>query len=509
MANLHKFIVTDKVAGNIEVAGSIYTAGDEIYLPEHQVNHYSKSSYITNGLLEYAGESEVEDTSMTAEFMTLYDAAFGPKKNILPVIPLKLATNLVKAVDPFSIVGADSAGGFTPSRRLYISKIGVKYMVGCAVSGGAVRPPWYLVTAGDCTLVTPSLLTAYDYTAGTYTAATNGSIAAAAPITWAANDMLIIGYTDKFSSVMWDMTTQSSASTTVTIFYWTASGWKEFLDPDGNATSFDYTVEVSGKTLSRVAPSGDKTRMVWWTQPTDWIAGGPSGSGAATSDYCVAIKVSDALTALAGGSVYPVIDRPLAHINLGSYDYGTEHYYTYKAAAWSYAFDIDGWGADGDAIYISTQNKWTSLLIDMSASVNDVATGLAYAYWNGTEWIALTCTNGTEAPVGTPFAQDGWITITSPQPTDWKKCNGTDINANISGVGELYWFRISRSSGGTTKAGTAITSVESNVLATNVWHYFDVKNDGLVDAGEPIHVTCAFEEATIDKIEIMAIASDI
>ncbi len=509
MANLHKFIVSNKVTGNIEVAGSLYTAGDEIYLPEHQANHYSKSSYLINGLLEYVGEVEVSDTVMTEEFMTLYDAKLGPKKNILPVMAIKLATNLVKAVDPFAVVGADSAGGFIASRRMYLDKIGVKYMVGTSVAGAAVRPPWFLVTAGTPSLVSPSVLTAYDYSAGIYTAATNGSIAAAAPITWAANDMLIVGYTEKFASVMFDMGTASSASTTVRAFYWTASGWKEFLDEDGNATLFDYTAEVAGKTLSRVAPSGDKTRMVWWVKPDDWITGGPIGSGISNSDYCVGIQVSGALTALATCSVYPVTDRPLTHVNLGSYDYGVEHVYTYKSSTWSYGFDINGWGSAGDVIVLSTENKWTSLFIDMSANVNDVATGLAYAYWNGVEWVSLTCTDGTAAPAGTPFAQDGWITITSPIPTDWKKCVGTDIDPNLAGVGELYWFRISRSSGGPTKAATAATSVENHVIAANVWHYFNIKDDGFVDAGEPINFICAFEEGTVDKIEIMAIGSDI
>jgi hypothetical protein len=509
MANLHKFTVTNKVANQIEVAGDLYERGESIYLPEHQANHYSQSSYITDGFLEYDGEVEVGETDMTPEFMDLYNAKFNFDKNILPAAPIKLASGLVKAVDPFGLPGADSAGGFKASRRLYIDKIGVKYTAGNSVASAGVRTPWHLVTAGDCTPVTPSVLTGFDLTAGTYTAATNGSIAAAAPITWAANDMLIVGYSEKFASVVCDMTAANTANTTITVWYWTASGWKEFLDENDFATTEDYTMETSGRTLSRAA-AGDKARIVWWSKPTDWIAGGPNGSGINSSTYCVGIKFSGALTNLAGCSVYPVLDRPIADIKLGSANFGTENYYTYKAGVWSYGFDINGWGAAGDAIYISTDNMWDSLYIDMSANVNAVATGLAFAYWNGVEWLSMSVTDGTAAVPGTPFAQDGWLTITSPlHPSDWKKCLGTTINSNLSGTRELYWFRITRVSGGTTSANTAITSVENQVLATRVWHYFDVQGEGFVDDGENINVICMLEDADVDGVEIMAIASDV
>lgn len=508
MANLHKFVVTDKVAGYIEVAGDLYVTGDIIYLPEHQVNHYQKSSYIINGLLEYAGEVEPADTSMTEEFMTLYDAKFAPNKNILPIFAIKLATGLAKAVDPFGVPAADSAGSFTPSRRLYVSKIGIKYLAGNSVAGAGVRPPWYLVTAGSCLPITPSVLTAYDYTAGTYTAATNGSIAAAAPIPWAANDMLIVGYTDKFSSVVWSIGTVSNQSTSVTAFYWTASGWKEFLDENGIATLVDFTEETAGRTLTS-ATANDKTRMVWWTQPTDWIAGGPNGAGISTSDYCVALKFSGALTNLADTSVYTVLDRPLTYFKLGSYYQGTEHFYTYKAATWSYGFDIDGWGAAGDAVYIATDNKWTSLYVDMSANVNVVSTTVVFEYWNGAEWIAMTVTDGTDTGGNTPFAQDGWLTITSPIPVDWEPALGSDINSNITATGNYFWFRIRRTAGGTTSAGTAINLVENQVLSPNVWQYYNIIDEGLVEAGEPIHMICMLEDADMDGVEVMAIAADI
>ena len=521
MANLHKFIVTDKVSGYIDIAGDLREAGDVVFLPEHQANYFSKSSYLINGLVEYAGEAEVEDVishygaaalpyaAMSEELMSLYDAKFAPNKNIFPVLPIKLATGLAANVDPFAIQGADSAGQYTASRRLYVSKIGVRYTTGTAVAGAEVRTPWHLVTAGTPTLGSPSTLSSYDDTAGTYTAATNGAIAAAAPIAWAANDILIVGYTEKFSSAMFDMTVPSNQANAITAYYWTASGWKEFLDENGSATVTDYTAETAGRTLSRAA-AGDKARIVWWTQPTDWITGGPNGSGASSSDYCVGIKFSGALTNLANCSVYPVLDRPIADVKLGSANFSIGDVWSYKAAAYINSFDIDGWGAAGDALYIGFEEKFDSLYIDMSANVNAAATAIGYAYWNGAAWVAMTCTDGTAAVPGTPFAQDGWITITTPRsPSDWAKCSGTDIDSNLSTTDKLYWFRINRTGGGTTTAATAVTDAEFYVPAVNTWHYFDVKNDGFVDDGERINFICMLENANVDVVEIMAIASDI
>lgn len=308
---------------------------------------------------------------------------------------------------------------------------------------------------------------------------------------------------------MCDMSAANTAATAITVWYWTSAGWKQFLDDDGVATTVDYTEEVDTKTLSRAA-AGDKSRIVWWTQPTDWIAGGPSGSGANDSTYCVGIQVDGALTSLAGCSVYPVLDRPLANIQLGSAEQTTDAYYSYKGATWASTFDIDAWGAAGDYLYVATDRKWQSLYVDMSANVNAVATGITFAYWNGVEWVTATCTDGTAAVPGTPFAQDGWITFTAPiAPIDWKKCAGSDIDENLDADGEYYWFRIARSSGGTTSAATAVTAVEANVLATNVWHYFDVHNDGFVDDDERINFLCMLENADVDAVEIAVIASDI
>ncbi len=509
MANLHKFVVTDKVSNYIEIAGDLHEAGDILYLPEHQVNYFSKSSYLINGLVEYAGEIEVDDTSITPEFMTLYDAKFSSVKNILPVFSIKLATSLTKAVDPFGVPGADSAGNFIAARRLYISKIGLKFSAGTSVAGAEVRTPWHLVTVGDPTLVAPTLLTTYDDTAGTYTAATNGAIAAAVPIVWAADDMLIVGYTEKFSSVICDMTTPSNQATSVQAYYWTASGWTEFTDIDGVATVTDYTEETLGRTLSRAA-AGDKSRIVWWTQPENWLAGGPNGAGASTSDYCIALKFSGALTNLAGCSVYPTLDKPIADIKLGSANFSIADVWSYKAGSYSNSFDIDTWGVAGDEIYIGSEEKFDSLYIDMSANVNAAATAIAFSYWNGAEWIIATCTDGTAAVPGTPFAQDGWITITSPlHPSDWAKCSGTSIDTNIDTSTELYWFKISRIGGGTTTAATAVTDAEYYNPSINEWHYFNVKNDGFVDDGEKINFICMLEDADVDDVEIMAIASDI
>jgi len=505
MANLHKFIVTNKVAGLISVDGGTYSAGEILYMPEHQVDYFLKSSYLINGLLEYAGEVEPGDTSMTAEFMTLYDAKLAPKKNILPTSMIKLSTSLVKAINPLGVAGADVAGGFTAGRRMYVNKVGVKY--GTITSGE--RAPWFLATAGDVNLVTPTVLKAYDYTAGTYTACTNGSIAAATPITWAANDKLIVGYSEKFSSAQFDMTTPCNTTTTATVYYWTADGWKEFLDLNGLDTTVDYTEVSEGMTLSSPITNA-KTRIVWWTQPTDWISDGPPGSGASPTDYCIGISFSGSLAPLIGCSVYPVLDRPLVGMKLGTDNFGVEHTWSYKGAVWSYGFDIDGWGAAGDALYIGVDHKFDGLYVDMSSDVNAASTTIAFAYWNGVNWVSMTCTDNTDTGGNTPFAQDGWITITSPKnPSDWVKVTASTINSNMAGAGTQYWFRITRTAGGTTSVNTAIDALEANQPATNNWLWYDVNDEGLVEPGDPIKVTVMLAEADIDVVDFVAVASDI
>jgi hypothetical protein len=506
MANLHKFTVTNKVAGLLSVDGGTYVAGDILYMPEHQVNYFLKSPYLINGLLEYNGEVEPGDTSLTAEFMTLYDAKLAPKKNILPSSMIKLATSLVKAVNPVGIQGADCAGGFIANRRMYVNKVGVKY--GVITSG--TYAPWFLVSSGDVTLVTPSILTSYEAASGHYHAATNGSITATAPITWASGDKLIIGYSEKFSSAQFDMTAASGQTNTATAYYWTAAGWKQFLDLKSIATLVDYTAETSGRTLSRAA-AGDKARMVWWTQPTDWVPGGPEGSWAGYTDYCVGIQFSGALTTLAGCSVYPVLDRPLANIKLGTSIFGTEHYYTYKGTTWTNTINLDGWGAATDAIYISVDHKFDGLYVDMTGgSVNDVGTTLSLAYWNGVNWVAMTFADGTENPGGTPFAVDGWITITAPKnPSDWVKVTASTINSNMYGAGTQYWVRIMATAGGPLKAGTAIDALEANQPAVNNWLWYDVQDEGFVDAGDPIKITVMLKEANIDVVDFAVIATDL
>jgi hypothetical protein len=419
---------------------------------------------------------------------------------------IKLSTSLVKAVDPVGVQSADCAGSFIATRRMYVNKVGVKYGV---ITSGEYAP-WFLVTSGDTTLVTPSVLKAYNYDVGTYTTCTNGSIAAATPITWAASDKLIIGYSEKFSSVQFDMSAGSNQTATATAYYWTTAGWKQFLDVNDIATLVDYTAETSGQTLSRAA-AGDKARMVWWTQPTDWVPGGPEGSGAGYTDYCVGIQFSGVLTTLAGCSVYPVIDRPLANIKLGTSIFGTEHYYTYKGTTWTNTIDLDGWGAVTDAIYISVDHKFDGLYVDMTGgSVNAAATTLAFAYWNGVNWVSMTCADGTAAVPGTPFAQDGWITITSPKnPSDWVKVTASAVNSNLYGAGTQYWFRITATALGPLSAGTAIDALEANQPATNNWLWYDIKDEGFVDAGDPIKITVMLDEANIDVVDFAVIATDL
>ncbi len=501
MANIFKFRVTNKVEDKtIGIGIGNYSAGDTIYLNEKQVNQAQIRNNIQKGYLEPAGE---DDSLISEEMMDYYNGSQQFNKNYLPVSSVELVQPLA-AAGQINIQANDLSGNLSLNKRVAIDKLFTRFSAASVTE----TMPKLLVSAGEASPVTPTLLTGYDNTAGTYTAATNGSIAVNAPFVWAANDMLIVGYSEKFSSVVCDMTTANSNATSATAYYWNGTEWVEF-------TSFnDYTEEVATMTLSRVS-AGDKTRMVWWEKPDAWVAGGPTGSGATDSMYCVAIKFSGVLTALAGGSVYPVLDTPIADISLGYGEFAPEAVTLKLGAAYS---DIIAAApatltsfTTTDYIWLGFSKKVSGFYVDVTATnANNVTAVLTY--WNGQAWTACPAvTDGTNAGLGT-FAQDGTITMANI-PADWQTIDAASTNVTgtntpaTTSTDSLYWLRYTVS--GAMDAVGVTATVNRGVPGLNYWYEYETVDQTYVDANDDIHVVVVEPENTIAGLTVQAVIDDI
>ena len=503
MANIFKFQATNKVKNSLGLGFGSVSAGDVFKLTDTQL----KKSSVRNALrLGYIKPMAEDSSEISEDMMEYWDGTVSYTKNLMPafsvqVVPPIAANTLV------NVVSADLSNGYKLGRKSVITGVNAKFST--APLTAATNAPRLLMTAGDDNIITPTLLTAYDDTAGTYTAATNGAIAAAAPIVWAANDILIVGYTEKFSSVLCDMTAASNQANVATPYYWDGTEWVAF------EASTDYTVETAGRTLSR-ASAGDKARMVWWETPDAWVAGGPNGSGAVSTDYCVGIKFSGALTNLAGGSVYPVLDKPIADMNLGTSGLAAPTAVAQKlGAVYTDQTDIAvAWAMNAftttDYIWVGFESPQSGFAVDLTG-VNANAETAELTYWNGQEWASCpTVTDGTEAG-GATWAQDGTITMASI-PTDWTPISATDSNvmgANAPATvttDNLYWLRYTVT-GPLDAAGTGV--ILYGVPGRNVWHQFDSMYTTYIDENDEIHIFVVNENATIAALEINAMAADI
>src|SRR3989304_235767 len=72
-----------------------------------------------------------------------------------------------------------------------------------------------------------------------------------------------------------------------------------------------------------------------------------------------------------------------------------------------------------DEIYIFSTVKFSEIVFDMGSTVNDIASVMSGAGWNGWTWTSVTLTDGTVTS-GKTLAKDGSITFTPIH--DWDQC---------------------------------------------------------------------------------------
>lgn len=502
MANIFKFRVTTKVKDTLGLGIGSYEAGSTIYLNEKQLNTAAIRNAIQQGYVEPMGE---DDSQITDIMLDYYNAVQGFNKNFIPVSTIELVSPKA-AAGLVDTQATDLAGDVVLGRRVAIDKIMARWSIASVASA----MPRLLVTSGISGIVTPTLLTSYTYLTGAYLAATNGSIAAAAaPITWAASDMLIIGYSEKFASVVTDRSAANTVATTATAYYWNGTTWVAFN------TTTDHTIETTGKTLSRTH-AADKSRIIWWEMPDAWIPGGPAGSGALHTDYCVAIKFSAALTTLAGCSVYPVLDRPIADINLGYGEFAPTAVVLKLAAAYTNIIAVSPAAFDNftttDYIWVGFTQPVSGFYVTVS-TVNTNHVDHAVTYWNGQSWISIAATDGTDN-TGT-FGKSGAITL-STIPQDWVPAVATNIAIGSGGSGtstpatvstaSLYWIRYTVSA---AMDNDVDATINRGVPGLNHWYSYETVEMSYVDANDPIKVIVVEPENIIATLTLNAVMEDL
>ncbi len=499
MANIYKLRVTNKVKDTIGLGFGNYAYDDVVTVNEKQLNSSLVRNALRNGYLEPMGE---DSSDISSAMMDYYNGTQAFNKNHFPISTVELVQPTA-AGGVINVQATDLCGCLTLGKEVSVDKILVRF----SAASVTAAMPRLLAVAGDSSPVTPTILTAYDDSAGTYTAATNGSIAAAAPITWAANDMLIVGYSEKFASVVCDMTAASNQANVATPYFWDGTGWTAF-------TSYhDYTVETAGRTFSR-ASAGDKTRIVWWEKPDEWTVGGPNGSSASNDDYCVGIKFSGALTNLAGGSVYPVLDTPIADIPLGYNEWAPKAVILKLGAAYS---DITNSAPATLNSFTTTDYIWLGFDKPVSGfyvnvtNTNSNAVSAVLTYWNGVTWTAAPTVTDGSINAGCTFGQDGTISMVNI-PANWEKVAAT--NTNVTGTNtpatistdELYWLRY-------TVSGAMDASVTAELTrgipSLNYWVEYETNEQTFIDSDDQIKVIVAEPENTIGGLTVQAVIADV
>jgi len=503
MANIYKFQVTNKVQNTLGLGFANVAAGDTFYLVDTQLQNALVRNAIQQGYVEPVGE---DDSVVTGIMMDYFDAKLKFSKNVFPSSAVTVVPPIASA-GIINVVAADLSDGYLFGRKIAITGIEARF----STASSAAAAPRLLVTAGNQTPVTPTLLTAFDYNVGSYTAATNGSIANNAPITWAASDQLIIGYTSKFASVVFAKTTANSASTLAVPYYWDGSAWVVF------PSYTDYTKEVTGKTFSRVG-NVDKTRIVWWETPDDWVAGGPTGSLALPTDYCIALQFNGVLTALAAASLYPVLDRPIADVNLGYDTWAPDSVVQKLGVTYTDQTGIAvAWSTSGmtttDYIWVGFDKKASGFYVNIDGDQLAART-MVLTYWNGKVWssVTATATDGT-ADAGATLGQDGTISLVTV-PVDWTPAAATDTTGGFPGAStpttvttdELYWLRYSVS-GALDANGTCV--ILRGAPSVNTWTHFEPEQMTFVDANEELHMNVTDENSAIAATTINVMVGDL
>jgi len=517
MANFYRFHVTGDYKGGLQVGGTRYVAGDTFDLTQDQVNQFIRWSDIEKGWLQYLGEMPESSTSFSSLMLENLKGKFGTLgKNYLPCSGiLSLTGGSVAAAGAAGIQGADLSW-MKLGRRVGVT--GIQYRV--TTGSGAADANRFLVTAGKFNKVTPSVLRYYDDSGTAYGAMTNGSIDAAAPIVWAANDLMIVGYTEKFRSVNVVVDTAAATAGAINqVSYWNGTDWTAF------DTFVDYTPEPTAtNSFDRVGFAVDtNVRVVWWDAPADWRMGGPVGSGIPEGTYAVALRVSGVLTTLDGARFYPVLDTPLADINVGEQVEVPDAQLTQVGAVYT---DYTGLGpvvldlSTTEFWYIGFAKPFNGVYIDIDTANAVAASTLAASYWMGTNWSGLA-TVVADAWAGTltdgtfllqTLAQDGILSWTA-HPSDWVAVSYEDLTSAeaiaIAALGTvtddpLYWVRISASGAITA---TTETTAEYIITSAAAWTEATVYNNATDEEGE-FHIHVIDEDATT-ALEIRAVVVDV
>lgn len=502
MANFLKFRITEKVGDKQFGLGGLgaFRAGQIVTCTSEQAHKWIKTRDIADGFIEPIGENNGEEWSKNIR--SYIDGVPGFKGNTLPVSEVVLTANTTPDTQ-----GIDLAGSLTLDRRVAVDK----FLVNHTTASGGNLVPIILASAGNPVTTDAINVIAYDNSLGTYHLQANNTIAAAitGSTAWAADDLVIIGCTEKFSSVIWTIGTAAIAGSVFTATYWNGTDWIDFPE------TTELTLEAgTGGALGR---TDDNTRTIWWEKPINWRPGGPVNSGCVDAAYYVALRTNGALTSLAGAIPRPCLDSPLGVIRLGLH---TKDVDAMVSLIDNNVVDVTkttavltGMDATGDYIYVASDQLFRGVAVNMDGTnVNAEPSVLSAAYWNGRTWNAINVTDGTSTGAdasATTLSQDGNITIDN-LPFDWVP---VAADANLGFIPpstltdeKLYWLRFAINADITES--TAIANVWA-LPPIETWYEFNAYPNSFVEAGEPFKLFVNDEDATIAGVVVKVIVMDV
>ena len=120
-----------------------------------------------------------------------------------------------------------------------------------------------------------------------------------------------------------------------------------------------------------------------------------------------------------------------------------------------------------DYFYFGKSTTFSAIFIDISTAA--VGNTLAFSYWDGANWTALTVTDGTSA-----LTTDGVISFTAP--SDWTSRSLTGVHAPVPPDETSYFYVRMRSSTSSTTDATAYLCVPEN-RTTNLFSYLPNSGD--------------------------------
>ena len=521
MANFNKFKVTWEGSGGIFLGGANRVQGEIFTLPADQVDKLLKTSDFENGYLIPLDEDVSAFSSDILRQLDGKSRAFS-KSNYVPPVVMNLVTTTSAGATAAGVgyVGNELTGGVDVGRRTAVAKILSRTPTRSAIA--STYEPRLLVSAGDETRVNPTVVKKYVALTGVYSNLTNGSIAAANLA--AANDMLVVGYTDQFSSVNFQVGTANNGGKVFDeVYYWDGAEWNAF-------TAFSDFTTLTYDGSNSLGKTDTISRVVWWTKPTDWVAGGPAGAQLGTGNYCIAVRITGAFAALANTGVYPVLDTPIADIMLGSNVDAFDAVVTSLGAAPTYAdvtaeaatiggtfgarLGVTGAGATYGSMIVGYSSPFQAIGVVAGAN-QAVNTTIAASYWNGIVWSTSTAAGWTGAVTdGTSNAgtlkQSGLISWVS-LPTDWQPAPMTDLTGfTATGLttvttDALYWVQLNTAAQLT--AGTTISQL-TVAAPSKTWLETAPVGSAFVDGGEQIKVTVMDSETTA-TVEMKVVLMDV